>query len=301
ENKVLRAQIEKGEGRKRRPDIMFLGNYLEMTFELLYIECSRLFCSSQKKTDDEIKLWQEDAITSEPNNVSNSDVTGNVSNSDVHQESSSQLEVGSSEDKEIENLKNKERVSSEIKQRNREKKLQHKLAKDQSLNLISDTSISFEQNHISKKCQEIFVTNQTKVHFSQKSLGNESPNHNIYMSEEPDEIEPTKITMQRLVHLFQNTIQARHKEILSWYYYSDNFENKVIKICYEIGVTNKTAKTQLYKEMLSHLPGITLGNLCMKTLKAKKIQMLFGKDGVEIEKIKQVTYSIYAISSLTNS
>ncbi|RHZ55606.1 hypothetical protein Glove_413g22 [Diversispora epigaea] len=39
----------------------------------------------------------------------------------------------------------------------------------------------------------------------------------------------------------------------------------------------------------------------MKTLRAKKIRMLFGKDGVGIEKIKQVTYSIYAISSLTNS
>lgn len=32
---------------------------LETTFELLYVECSRLFCSSQKKADDEIKLWRE--------------------------------------------------------------------------------------------------------------------------------------------------------------------------------------------------------------------------------------------------
>ena len=53
--------------------------------------------------------------------------------------------------------------------------------------------------------------------------------------------------------------------------------------------------------MLNHLPGITSGNLRMKTLRAKKIRMLFGKDGVGIEKIKQVSYSIYAISSLTNS
>ncbi|CAG8630459.1 373_t:CDS:2, partial [Diversispora eburnea] len=41
-----------------------------------------------------------------------------------------------------------------------------------------------------------------------------------------------------------------HEEILAWYYYSDDFENKVI----ELGVTDKTARMQLYKEMLNHLP-----------------------------------------------
>ena len=87
--------------------------------------------------------------------------------------------------------------------------------------------------------------------------------------------------MQRLVCLFQNAIQARHEEILSWYYYSDSFEIKVIEIRYETGVMDKTARTQLYKEMLNHLPGITSGNLHMKTLRAKKIHMLFGKDGLE--------------------
>ncbi|CAG8708524.1 8238_t:CDS:2, partial [Ambispora leptoticha] len=54
------ASANRKEGNKgRRPDIMFLGNYLEMAFELMYIECSRLFCTPQKKTDDEIKLWRE--------------------------------------------------------------------------------------------------------------------------------------------------------------------------------------------------------------------------------------------------
>ena len=28
-------------------------------FELLYVECSRLHCTQQKKKDDEIKLWRE--------------------------------------------------------------------------------------------------------------------------------------------------------------------------------------------------------------------------------------------------
>ena len=68
-----------------------------------------------------------------------------------------------SENKEIDeflDLKSKERVSSEIKQRNREKKLQCESAEDRSQNLVSDTSISPEQNHIrgKEKCQEISVT-----------------------------------------------------------------------------------------------------------------------------------------------
>ncbi|CAG8529939.1 18421_t:CDS:10, partial [Gigaspora rosea] len=125
----------------------------------------------------------------------------------------------------------------------------------------NNVSNSDLQNHVSEKCQEISVTNrddrqknfldpviETKEHLSQESPGNESPNHNIYVSEEPDEIEPTKkitehqlsqVTTQRLVCLFQNAIRARHEE----------------------RVTDKTARTQLYKKY-----GV----------------------GVEIEKIKQL-------------
>ncbi|RHZ81501.1 hypothetical protein Glove_120g7 [Diversispora epigaea] len=43
----------------RRPDIMFVIKHLDVFFELMYIECSRLFCTEQKKIDDDIKLWRE--------------------------------------------------------------------------------------------------------------------------------------------------------------------------------------------------------------------------------------------------
>ena len=56
-------------------------------------------------------------------------------------------------------------------------------------------------------------------------------------------MESSQITTQSLICLFQNAIRARHEEILSWYYYSDSFENKVIEICRETGVTDKTART----------------------------------------------------------
>ncbi|CAG8713328.1 10940_t:CDS:2, partial [Racocetra persica] len=204
-------------------------------------------------------------------------------------------------------------------------------------NLISDISISPEQNHVNEKekYQEISVTslrddrqNEKYQEISVTSLRDDRQNE----TKEPDEIEPIKsqyieqglikellssnpiissviipeyrtfqITTQSLVGLFHYALCSRHEEILAWYNYSDNFENRVIEICRELRVTDKIAKTQLYKEMLEHLPGITSGNLRMKTLRAKKIRMLFGENGVGIDKIKQVTYSIYAISTLTNS
>ncbi|CAG8681590.1 24934_t:CDS:1 [Cetraspora pellucida] len=302
---------------------------------------------SQNDKETSIYKSYEDTNQSSVNDIStetenSNKVSGNASNSDVHQESSSQPEVGSSEDKEIDeflDLKSKERVSSEIKQHNREKKLQRESAEDQSSNLISDTSISPEQNHVSEKCQEISITNpdDRQKNFSNRNIEHlsesKSTNYNDYISEEPDKIEPTnrqyieqglikellssapivssvsseikeyrtfQITTQSLVRLFHYAIRSRHEEILAWYYYSDNFENRIIEICRELRVTDKTARTQLYKEMLENLPGITSGNLRMKTLRAKKIRMLFGKNGVGIDKIKRVTYSIYAISSLTN-
>ena len=53
--------------------------------------------------------------------------------------------------------------------------------------------------------------------------------------------------------MFRNATRAGHEEILSWVHYSDNFENKVVEIRRETGVTDKTARTQIYKEMLEHL------------------------------------------------
>ncbi|CAG8713211.1 7977_t:CDS:2, partial [Racocetra persica] len=43
----------------RRPDIMFIVNHLDMLFEIMYVECSRLVCIQKKKDDDDIKLWRE--------------------------------------------------------------------------------------------------------------------------------------------------------------------------------------------------------------------------------------------------
>lgn len=113
--------------------------------------------------------------------------------------------------------------------------------------------------------------------------------------------EPSKITTQSLIHLFQNAVRAGHEEIISWIRYSENFEKKVTEIRQRTRVTDKTARTQIYKEMLKHLPGITPVALRVKTLRAKKIRKLFGENGVRMDKIKYVTWSANEISKLTNT
>ncbi|RHZ45689.1 hypothetical protein Glove_661g56 [Diversispora epigaea] len=110
-----------------------------------------------------------------------------------------------------------------------------------------------------------------------------------------------KITTQSLINLFRKAIRSGHEEILFWIRYSDNFENKVIEIRRMTGVSDKTARTQIYKEMLEHLPGVTAVALRIKTLRARKIHKLFGENGVGIDKVKYVTCSANDISKLTNT
>jgi hypothetical protein len=75
-----------------------------------------------------------------------------------------------------------------------------------------------------------------------------------------------QITTQSLIHLFQNVVQTGHEEILFWVRYTDNFENKVAEIYRETGVADKTARTQLYKEMLEHPADDTPATLRMQVM-----------------------------------
>ncbi|CAJ0841362.1 12703_t:CDS:2 [Entrophospora sp. SA101] len=50
----------RGDGRSgKRPDIMFVMKHSRKNYELLYAECSRLSCTTQKEKDDQVKLWRE--------------------------------------------------------------------------------------------------------------------------------------------------------------------------------------------------------------------------------------------------
>ena len=61
-------------------------------------------------------------------------------------------------------------------------------------------------------------------------------------------------------------------------------------------INDQSARTMVYNEIKSLLPDITDVNLRKRTFKAKKIHTLF--EGIGIDKIRQITYSANAISSL---
>jgi hypothetical protein len=88
------------------------------------------------------------------------------------------------------------------------------------------------------------------------------------------------------------------KEILCLYHYFFEFEEKVKKITADGKTKDKTARSMIYKDMLQYLPNVTLGNLRIRTHRAKNILMLFGEKGVRINRIKLVICSASDISRL---
>ncbi|CAG8657986.1 2710_t:CDS:2 [Gigaspora rosea] len=60
ERESIASADRKGDSQMgRRPDVMFTVKYLDVFFEIMYVECSRLVCIQQKKVDDDIKLLRE--------------------------------------------------------------------------------------------------------------------------------------------------------------------------------------------------------------------------------------------------
>ncbi|RHZ64215.1 hypothetical protein Glove_326g96 [Diversispora epigaea] len=67
------------------------------------------------------------------------------------------------------------------------------------------------------------------------------------------------------------------------------------------GVNDKTARTQIYKEILEYLSGVISVVLRIKIFKGRKIRKLFGKTGIGIDKVKYVICNANDISKLTNA
>ena len=60
ERQSIASADRRGDGRSgRRPDIIFVMKDKNKKYELMYSECSRLFCSPQKIEDDYVKPWRE--------------------------------------------------------------------------------------------------------------------------------------------------------------------------------------------------------------------------------------------------
>src|SRR5919108_524697 len=82
---------------------------------------------------------------------------------------------------------------------------------------------------------------------------------------------------QRFAYWIDEAMKMGLKEILCLYHYSFEFEEKVKNITADGKTKDKTARSMIYKEMLQYLPNVTLGNLRIRTHRAKNILMLFGE------------------------
>ena len=96
----------------------------------------------------------------------------------------------------------------------------------------------------------------------------------------------TEGSAQSLAYCYDKAIKMGLKETLCWYHYFLEFENKVKIITADGNIKGKTARTM---KMLQYLPNV---NSRIRTHRGKKFLMLFGGNGVGIDRIKLVTYLI---------
>ncbi|CAG8546972.1 7856_t:CDS:1 [Cetraspora pellucida] len=106
-------------------------------------------------------------------------------------------------------------------------------------------------------------------------------------------------SVPHLVHLFDKAEKTGWKEKLRWYYYSEEYEKKVVALISENNISDQMARTQIYDEMEPYLPSKKREYLRKMTQKAKNIYTLF--KGIGIDKIGVVTSSADAISRLTDA
>ncbi|CAG8717034.1 12850_t:CDS:2, partial [Cetraspora pellucida] len=175
----------------------------------------------------------------------------------------------------------KERVSNMIRERNQEK-LQKKHSLESKIHQNSDLSLNNQNASLTELEKPMPFPLLYNANTSVISSKNDFTSLDI---SGPDKISKSCIqniipgSVQSLSYLFDKAVKKGQKEILYWYYYLLEFENKEIK---------------------SFLSNITDVNLHKKIQRAQKILILFGREGVSIAKIKQISYSACTISGLTN-
>ncbi|UZO28516.1 uncharacterized protein OCT59_022037 [Rhizophagus irregularis] len=254
-------------------------------------------------------------------------------------------ETKSLEDKETDDLLDEEyrrKVSDEIRQRKREKKLQSELIVQESSPAINtscitdlsttstglvtlpeqvvEESIPKESSAESAIPCESFGNKQDtppqKIPYNQKveqdlirellefikchnstSLPNSISSKHI--PDVPVNADLTPGSVLHLAHLFDKAEKTGRKEKLRWYYYSEEYEKKIVTLRSENDISDQMARTQIYDEIELYLPGKKREYLRKMTQKAKNIYTLF--KGIGIDKIGVVTSSADAISRLTDA
>ncbi|GES76226.1 hypothetical protein GLOIN_2v1840621 [Rhizophagus clarus] len=191
----------------------------------------------------------------------------------------------------------KKSVSGGIRRRNKEKLLRETASLKVLPSAENNLAVSLGNDKIESSTKTVSSGNDQMVSKKSEEIEKTSRNQQkvIQDFDDSDEIELTKnqnIELDLIRDLQSGSIIASPSEIRRDFVlgslFKINFENKVVEIRRETGVTDKTARTQIYKEMLEHLAGVTPVSLRIKTLRAKKIRKLFGENGVGIDKIKSI-------------
>ena len=123
-----------------------------------------------------------------------------------------------------------------------------------------------------------------------------SPAHTFTSDQTSEEQDPSSDTTQNIVCMFRKANKLGLEAILYWYYFIEKYDKRINNLVFG-RVKKKTATSMVYQEIKQLLPDITDVNLRQKILRARKLYKLFNTLG--IEKIKQVSYSADAISSLS--
>jgi len=141
---------------------------------------------------------------------------------------------------------------------------------------------------IAKLDKNIIVEQELKQQLS-------SPAHTSTSDQTSEEQDPSSDTAQNIVCMFKKANKLGQEAILYWYYFIEKYDKRIDNLVTG-GVKKKTATSMVYQEIKQLLPEITDVNLRQKILRARKLFKLFNTLG--LEKIKQVSYSADAISSL---
>ncbi|GBC45989.2 hypothetical protein GLOIN_2v1790230 [Rhizophagus irregularis DAOM 181602=DAOM 197198] len=123
-----------------------------------------------------------------------------------------------------------------------------------------------------------------------------TPAHTSTSDQTLEEQDPSSDTAQNIVCMFRKANKLGQEAILYWCYFIEKYDKRIDNLVVG-GVKKKTATSMVYQEIKQLLPDITDVNLRQKILRARKLYKLFNTLG--IEKIKQVSYSADAISSLS--
>ncbi|GES85294.1 hypothetical protein GLOIN_2v1598257 [Rhizophagus clarus] len=249
------------------------------------------------------------------------EVLPEISVSNNNADRSQRDHIKPSEDKKMDSFLNevyKKKISNEIRQRNREKKLLcESSTKDLSISKGPASSVDKESRSHKKKeaeniVQDVFdftMDGSEKNHMTEILLtGREENNYQKKIESQGCLAELScSVVLQNINRLYENActaenerVKANQAEILCWRNFIIGLDNSIDEIMIKEKVRTKKAKGLIYDFILAHNPDTKRKTLYQRISRARKVYEFTEKIG--IDKIKYIkTYSANSIAELSDS